>query len=182
MKNLIAIALLFVAGTASAASISTIEAKNELSSFKPNLNEGNIEIGGGFSFSNYQADGRSSSNHFQIAPKAEYFIMDQVSLGGTFAYANSTGDFGSTSTALGPSGTYYFHVADKLAFYGAQSLMFAKYSDDSKTYTSGTTSAGVKLFFAPQTAFGIGLDYRYGIGNDNKYTVLGMNGSFSIYY
>lgn len=182
MKSLIVIFALIGSVASYAAQTSSTEVKSLLAAGKPNLHEGNFEIGGGFTVANAKYEGQSSMSMFQISPKLEYFFMDQFSLGGTLAYSSTSGSDSSNSTSIGPSATYYFYTADQFAFYGAQALAFAKYSGDSKTYTSGMTSLGTKFFFAPQAAFGVGLNYSYRIGNDNKYDIFGMAGTFSFYY
>lgn len=173
-----------------AASANTSTLAPSVSSFAKPLAKGRWQLGGGLNYSesNYksqQSNSTTRSTFYRISPQAEYFLSDNFSLGGTLAAFGSKGDDTAeyTGASVGPSATYYFAEEGNIAFYGAQSFNFIKYSDDTKTYQEGTSGLGARYFFSRTAAFGMGLDYNYSLnnggGNDNRLSVLG---SFSVYY
>lgn len=181
MKILIGlISLLMVETTYSAQTV--VERVRNAISILPNVSRGHYQIGGDFSVGSASYNGQPTQSFFILSPKAEYFFDDNASFGGFFTYSNYSGSSGSTTTSLGPSGTYYFQVANQNAFYIAQSIAMTKYDGDSKNYLSGRSSIGIRYFLAAEVAFGTEIFFSYRIGNDNKYSIVGVAGNFSIFH
>ncbi len=156
-------------------------AKSAVETSAANLNKGNIEVGGGFSWSQDNASG-SSNAYYSIEPRAEYFIADSFSVGGNLSYAGQNGPYGYSGFGMGPSASLYFYQQGGTAGYFAQSILFEKYSSIEKTYMRGATTLGVKFFAVPAVAFGIGLTSGYDMANTGVSSTIRLSGSFSFYY
>lgn len=116
--------------------------------------KGLIEIGGNIGFSssggdlykNAAGDGQSS---FSFAPMGAYFLMDNLSLGGTVSYSSSSqGDNSTSNLGIGPRVEYYWPEQMGPGFvYGSLS-----YTINSGTvkFTGGSTDmSGSSLRIAP---------------------------------
>ncbi len=183
-KLIIAIGILSSALAMAAAQTSTV-AQTSSASQASILNKGTMQVGGGFSWASTKYKDADRMQTYSVTPQLEYFVMDNLSMGGTLRLLGSSGGNSDSYTGygLGPSATYYFYQDGNLAFYGAQNFSFTKYSDSSKTFSEGETSVGAKYFFAPQVAFGMGLSYQYALTTDWGFeNQTSMTGSFSFYY
>jgi len=182
MKTLIS-ALIILASSLSFANTDTTlsMSKTQSPSTLANIKEGNMQIGGGFGWSTFRASGTTNSS-YSIHPQMEYFVIDNLSVGGTLSYMGQSGDTSYTGYGLGPSLSYYFLEQGPIAAYVAQAVSFYKYSDAPKTFTNGKTSVGMKYFVVPQVAFGVAVSADYGIGSDNSFNTTSLGGNFSFYY
>jgi len=144
-----------------------------------NLNKGNIQIGGGFSFTD-----NSGVSTYSLDPQLEYFVMDSLSVGGRLVSFGQKGAADNYAAfGLGPSASYYFFKAGAMAAYVAQSFSFVKYSDSYNTYSRGSSSIGMKYFVVPQVAFGVALTHSYNIASGQYSTpTTSLGGNFSFYY
>jgi len=144
-----------------------------------NLNKGNIQIGGGFSFT--ESMGAST---YSFDPQMEYFVMDSLSVGGKLVSFGQKGTSDNyTAYGIGPSASFYFYKTGAIAAYVAQSFSFVKYTDSNNTYSRGSSSGGVKYFVVPQVAFGVALTHTYNIASDQYATsATSLGGNFSFYY
>ncbi len=181
MKKLMIILLITASQSAHSAQ-SVLEKVRNTISILPNVSKGHYQIGGDFSVGSANDSGQTTQSFFTLSPKLEYFFDDNASFGGFVSYSNYSGSNGYTTTSLGPSGTYYFQVANQNAFYIAQSVAMTKYDGDSKNYLSGRSSIGIRYFLAAEVAFGTELFVSYRIGNDNKYSIFGVAGNFNIFH
>jgi opacity protein-like surface antigen len=87
--------------------------------------KGDIFVSGAFGYestNNKNTDFKTS--YFEIAPSLNYFVTENISLGGKIGYEASKSEFGSTIAAenstltLGVMGRYYMTPADKFSVYG----------------------------------------------------------------
>ncbi len=168
--------------------VSSVKAEQPSSEVLANIQQGNMQIGGGFWWEQ-NSEGRSTERSYSIYPSVEYFVLDNLSLGGTLTY--SYGEY--ITSGIGPSLSYYFFKDGKIAAHLSQVLSFTKYSGmdgliNEAKVNVGTTSVGVKYFAAPQVAFGVALANNYEIGSQPQgVEVTGVEktslaGSFSFYY
>lgn len=144
-----------------------------------NLNKGNIQIGGGFSFTD-----SAGISTYTIDPQVEYFVMDSLSVGGRLLYFGERGSANPfNGYGVGPSASYYFYKDGPIATYIAQSFSFVKLSNSDDTYSRGATSLGVKYFAVPQVAFGVALTSTYNTAqNMSAVPTTSLGGNFSFYY
>lgn len=150
----------------------------------PMTQKGNLEFGGGFGMS-YNSD---EEVEFEISPKLEFFLFDQLSFGG-FASQGSSESVNTLS--MGPSMSYYFLNFNSMGlhFYANQSFAIqqreSRLTEDSKLTESlllGETSLGLKYFFLPSLAFGAAIHYRYGLSSTRSPLSPWVSKSFLSFY
>lgn len=173
--------------------LSTEGASTSLSALK----QGGMSIGGGFGWSQTKSKQNTNYLTYSIRPSFEYFVIDDLSLGGSINFSESRDDAShQTSLGLGPSVTYYFAKMGATALYLNQRALHTETklvydASDSNPGGSinpsaliGTSAIGTKFFLGPQAAFGVGLEYSYDLSNKKEYfdTSISAIGSFSFYY
>ncbi|MFI5301357.1 MAG: hypothetical protein ACHREM_25000 [Polyangiales bacterium] len=106
-----------------------------------------------------------SASHFAFAPGADYFVIDGVSLGGEFAYANS--DVSSTaSSTLGPltnsttvdTSTSSFGFAPRVGFDFSFSQSVSLWIRGGFGYVHSSTTTAGSTQSSAASRFGVGLD------------------------
>jgi len=116
-----------------------------------------------------------------VSPQIEYFVRDQISVGGTLAFNSMIGTFSSANFALGPSATWHFWTEEKLSAYGGTSLIFSNLSQlgGNGIGTSLNLNGGVNYNFAPW----------FGVGPRVNYTLIGngvasnaLNANLNLYF
>ena len=174
MKSILSLlSLLMIAGTVQAAEIATLE-------------KGNTQLGGSFSWTQTDSNRDGSySSLLLIAPSAECFVMDNLSLGGSLFYASSKVSASTSNDTLGvgPSGTFYFGAHENLAYYFHQAVVYTQQMNTStQGSTVGDSNLGIRFFANSKVAFGIGIDYMYNLGTEASSPgfdhSVGLGGSF----
>lgn len=118
--------------------------------------KGKVLVGGSIGFGTEKSDvsGAESSTSFDIAPKAGYFVSDNIviGLGLGYEYDKSASDYKSDYVSVAPFGRYYKSLSDQFKFFGELSvpLEFGSFKDDD-VKMGESTSIGVAL--APGFAF-----------------------------
>ena len=157
---------------------------NDYETKLPMTQEGHLEFGGGFGMS-YNSD---EEVEFEISPKLEFFLFDNISFGG-FASQGSSSSVDTLS--MGPSMSYYFLNFNRiqLHFYANQSFAIqqreSRLTDDSKLTESlllGETSLGLKYFFLPSLALGAAVHYRYTLSSTRSPVSPWVSKSFLSFY
>lgn len=136
MKQLLLAAALVFAGFSAAHAQTTYELP---------LTTGHAQIGGGFSWTNVGSDG---SSVLELNPRAEYFLMNNLSLGGAvdLVFAKPAG--GSLQEqyfTLAPSGTYYFWQDAGMATYINQRISLT-FPNGGSAMIGGQTGLGIGFF------------------------------------
>lgn len=147
-----------------------------------NLNEGDMEIQGGFSVSNYESpyywrDERRTS--VSLSSGVQYFLVDQFSAGLDLSVERAGGPR-SLAWSLGPVATYYFLVQERFApFVSLSPFRISKKESVPSTHRS-TIRVGAKYFLTDSVAFGPALQYdrQWGWSPRNDFSLLGQ---FSIH-
>ena len=118
-----------------------------------NINKGNISVGGGLDLNYNTVSGTS----FFVNPKAEYFIADNLSLGGSVSYTV----FGSAGyITFGPAISYYFWSQEKLATYVGGDLLINGGANSTNNLTFDG-NVGLNWFIVPTVAFGPALLFSH---------------------
>jgi hypothetical protein len=125
------------------------------------LNQGRSEVG----FSELGI-GYSSARGLLFSAQAnyQYFLLDRFSLGGGAFYQNTGGREGRFEyMGIGPSANYYFITSQSWFAGFGQDLMFSKYNGDrdNMSFVTTTSSLGFNYLVAPNSAFGISLNYTH---------------------
>jgi hypothetical protein len=152
--------------------------------FIGNIRQADLQIGGSLSLSyNYVAANTtfgysaSKSSSATFTPSLEYFVIDGLSIGGTFSYyANSSQGNGSI-ISFGPSGTYYFATLDKAAFYIRANPIYSanSFAPTTLNYFGLHTTIGMNFFFNPYIAIGPGLQWIHSFSNTTGATNSGLS-------
>lgn len=145
--------------------------------------KGNKEVGGSFSMS-YTP--KSSLFNFALTPQFGYFIIDNLSVGGTLSVDFSTSKGQSTSTlAILPTAKYYFEASPKLKPYLMLQVGGGVMSAKSDFGVSATSSvfqfgggAGVAYFLTRNVALDLGLRAQMSGSVAN----IAMAGGFGFYF
>lgn len=136
--------------------------------------KGDVFISGAVGFGSTKT-GDFKTSDFTIAPKAGYFVTENIALGVAFGYEsskidNGNVDFTNNTFSVGAFGRYYFTPASKFSIFGELGVNYNSYDDefdleaqelvDSKGNGFGIAVApGVSYFisknFALEAAFGI---------------------------
>lgn len=140
------------------------------------LTAGHAEISGSASWSNL---GGSSYTALSLQPGAEYFVMNNLSLGGslslTFAKYGSYSDDSSTfkfrELDVLPSGKFYFWQDAGMAAFVAQQLGWAFYQSGSDFTAS--TGLGISFFLNSKVAITPVLQANYGQDQTGSLNLLG---------
>lgn len=155
-------ALAFAQDDNSSSAIELTAEELELEDFEleesPNLNKGNVQVGGSLGASH-----SSFATTISLNPSVEYFVVDRLSMGGTIQLSSS--EFSST-VGGGPSFTFYFAKGQKWASYLGAGALYISEEDRRQgyfpyQYWSGSGKLGVNYFFAPSVAFGPTLRYNH---------------------
>ena len=136
------LSLIFVTGAAQAVPMTT--------DIDMPLTIGHWAISGGGYYNNIGQDYSS----FALQPKAEYFIMDRLSVGGALGlYFSKRGEgtsFEFRQFTIAPSGTYYFWTDAGMALYVNQQVSLNFYNSGSGI--GGKTAVGCAFFLNPSIA------------------------------
>ncbi|MEQ1747041.1 MAG: outer membrane beta-barrel protein [Saprospiraceae bacterium] len=112
---------------------------------------GSIMIGGNAGFSS--SDGTTS---IEIAPSLGFFVMDQLAVGGTISFANTSSDLAdATGIGIGPFVRYYFmgEGSARVFAQGNFDWISLKVGDaDAVTGTAFGGGAGVSIFLNDHVA------------------------------
>lgn len=160
-------------------SFSAIASDN--TSNKKMLYKGDFEVGGNMSLSS--TSNASNSTYFTVFSKLQYFVIDNLSIGGSVSYYHYSASF-RDSYGIGPSVSYYFWTKEKLAAYVSQSLFLEKYKNDSTSLTnkSGTSILGVNYFVTPSVALGLSLNFYYILDTVSDYRTRSLRVAFTKYF
>lgn len=104
--------------------------------------KGDVFISGALTF-NSSKTGDFKENAFQIAPKAGYFVSDNIAVGLMVAYQSNKVDFGSADATndgfgVGAFGRYYFTPASKFSLFGELGVNYMGYNNEYVVDTDGT--------------------------------------------
>lgn len=124
---------------------------NQKTAIASNTAPGNVAVGGGFGFTHTEFSGGT----FYINPVAEYFVWENVSVGGTLQLSIGR-DY--RYYGIGPSISYYFWRSENwVALVGGQ-LEYTRSENVSSGSASDSVYANLKLgalnFLTPSVAFG----------------------------
>jgi hypothetical protein len=154
-----------------------------------NINAGNWELEGGFSFNTSSNATRytdsTETTSFYAALGAQYFLYDQLSVGAVGSFA--TKGVRPVYTSIGPVATKYFLITGPWAPYVAVvPLMWMNANEavdvPSEIATSG--QLGAKFFFTDELAFGLGLNFTYFWGHSTLPATsrLSLVGTFAAHF
>src|SRR5579872_1389749 len=129
--------------------------------------------------------GNADTTTIAITPAADYFVVDNVSVGGFIPFSYTTGDnFHTTTIGIGARAGYLFAFSDQFAIWPRGGLSYASTSSD--TTVAGmdvSNSAGhlaltayVPFLLTPANHFFLGLGPEVSTqvtGDDPKVTTLG---------
>jgi len=119
--------------------------------------KGIVEFGGTASYSSNDV-----LNMLTLAPEVDYFIKDNISVGGVFSYTNMKVNGNENSnTALIASGKYFFSVDSAYLFPYAGVLLNIE-KDNNALGING----GLKRTFLSNTLINMGIQYLLGGDND----------------
>lgn len=109
----------------------------------------------------------TSSTTFRIAPAADYFVIDGLSVGGQIGYAHTSGgnapnDFSSSSIGIGPRVGYNYNFTNNLGIWPRAYFMFNSASSsrggkDGPSATTMTVGLFAPVLFHPAEHFFLGL-------------------------
>ena len=148
MKKLILLTILLLMTTNTYAD-STTEKKEERTAKSP-LDKGVYSLGGSISYRNVDSNGGNNSNMFQFIPSGRYFILDNIAVGGSLTYEDSSGDFDIKSYGIGPNLRFYLPNETANPFFEA-GYSYLKTEFDGLAISSNTTTHDYSI--------GLGLDY-----------------------
>ncbi len=125
------------------------------------IEKGTFSLNGNISFtSNYEEDDFFNSTIFIFNPRFDYFIINNLSLGLSLYFKNSSfAGTSSSSKGIGPSIRYYFDVLNIKPFVGAG----YSYADDNTSiiYNNAILNLGVDYFLTDNVALETVLSYTF---------------------
>ncbi|QRM90501.1 outer membrane beta-barrel protein [Lacinutrix sp. WUR7] len=162
MKKLLFTAAIAVLGFASA------NAQDDTTNTTGGFAQGDIFLSGSVGFGN-ETTGDVKSNVFTIAPKAGYFVSDNIAVGVKLGYTSWKGDNDGTDTvdanefAGGVFGRYYMTPANQFSLFAELGVDYTSSDDKLADLKSDGVSAGfapgISYFvsdkFAIEASFGI---------------------------
>lgn len=97
------------------------------------FSKGDVFINGAIGFGSTKT-GDFKTNDFVVAPKAGYFVTDNIAVGVALGYESSKLDFGTDLTnstfSVGAFGRYYFTPASKFSLFGELGLNYNSYDNE----------------------------------------------------
>lgn len=97
------------------------------------FSKGDVFINGAIGFGSTKT-GDFKTNDFVVAPKAGYFVTDNIAVGVALGYESSKLDFGTDLTnstfSVGAFGRYYFTPASKFSIFGELGLNYNSYDNE----------------------------------------------------
>lgn len=96
--------------------------------------KGDIFISGGFGFVS-QKQGDNKTNRFEIAPRAGFFVSDDIAVGAQVKFESIKNENGSlketdSEISLGAFGRYYFSPANKFSVFGQLEANYISSKDE----------------------------------------------------
>lgn len=134
-------------------------------------------LGGGASFASIKPDVGDSKTYINLAPRAGYFVMDNLALGAELSYSKLGDDEGSTM--VGPFVRYYFtSLGSNAKLFGQAEAAFGS------TAGTSTTAFGVHAGVAYFLNNSIALEGALGYDNNTtlKTSTIGVNVGFQIHF
>lgn len=128
------------------------------------INKGNWEIGGEGNY--FRSNEKSGLRSLVLSPRAEYFIMNRLSVGGRLNYIDS--NRAATEVQLGPGFTWYIMQISRSVVYIDQAILWVNPSGNQQTYFAGDTGLGIDFFLSPSVAFGPSIRGLYYFGGDSS--------------
>jgi hypothetical protein len=140
-----------------------------------NINKGNLAVGGSSGLVYNSLGGFA----FSLAPRAQFFFADHLSLGGLLSY--STNQLYSY-LGVGPAGTYYFLSDGRCAAF-ISSDVYINNIGSPPTVIIGDLGVGALWFFAPSVGFGPSVNYSHTFSNQyySSFDSVNLLFNFSIY-
>jgi hypothetical protein len=135
--------------------------------------------------------GNNDTTTLAITPAADYFVVDNVSVGGFIPFSYTSGDnFSSTTIGIGARAGYFYPFSEQFGIWPRGGLSYASTSVSTTVTVNGMSvsnsqSAGhlaltayVPFVFAPANHFFLGLGPEVSsqvTGDDPKVTTLGLS-------
>ncbi|AXO79461.1 porin family protein [Olleya aquimaris] len=147
MKKLLFTAAIAVLG------FTSVNAQDEMTTVG-GFEEGDVFISGSVGFGN-ESFGDESTNVFSIAPKAGYFLSDNIAAGLKLGYTSFSGDndgvdfVDASELAIGVFGRYYFTADDQFSLFTELGVDYI--SNDDKL--ADAKSDGFDIAFAPGISY-----------------------------
>lgn len=153
----------------------------------PNIKKGHIAVSGtfGIGYSVYTIGSSTyTSSQIYASPAAEYFVIDQLSIGGSIT---ASFEMNYTYLAVGPSATYHFRSGDRWtipvgAAFGYSSTKDSRSSEVERIGEwNAHFSVGTNYFLTPSVAFGPQFSFSYSGGKFENYSNSGLRFQFAIF-
>ncbi|ADR23674.1 hypothetical protein MATR_24700 [Marivirga tractuosa] len=157
------------------------------------IGTGDVLIGGSFQYQNIES---ADFQEIRILPNVQYFLNDNISIGGTVGFVTSRNNlgqdvYGRTNTILvSPEARYHIDLGDNLKFYGAANLGLGfggTVGIDGNDRTDGNDistfdfSINPGILFTPGSKVGFNFELnlisfnRYAVSNPNTNTTTVTN-------
>ncbi len=153
------------------------------------IGTGSTLIGGSLQFQSME---RFNTQELRILPNVQYFISDNISIGGNLGFVTERNNLGQdtytrTNTfVFGPEARYYIELGENVHFYGAASLgfgfggsTFIDGNDRTDTEDTSTFNFGVNpgILFTPGSKVGFNFELNLISFGRNSSTPAGANTS-----
>jgi hypothetical protein len=142
--------------------------------------QGQVAVSSDFalSVSTTSHSGGGSSTDVVLAPALDYFVIDNLSVGGQLSLTwSKNGDWHGTGFGLAPRVGYDVPFADQLSFWPHLALFYAGFSDSNDT---SSTKIGVTVYapllLHPAQHFFIGLGPRVSTDLSSRASSHGLSG------
>ena len=137
---------------------------------KPQINQGNMLVGNGFSWQR-----SNGSSTLTINPSVQYFAWENIAVGGQVTLNRTAG---TTFFGVGPQATWFFWNRDMMAAHATTGIGYV--SGGGVSSTTLNVGAVFDYFFTPFVSFGPEFNYTAGLSDTTADTV-SFVGQFSIY-
>lgn len=124
--------------------------------------KGDLFMSGSFGYSSTKT-GDVKSNQFSIAPKAGYFVTNNIAVGGQLGYLSGTDtnidglgnevDTDSSIFTVGAFGRYYFTPARNFSFFGHLGFDYATLKSETEGVEGENKADGFQIALAPGISY-----------------------------
>ena len=131
------------------------------------LEQGTFSINGNISFTSYyEKNSENNSTVFIFNPSFDYFLIDNLSIGLTLNFRNtSLGEYSNSNWGIGPSLRYYFNAGKSIKPFTGVGYSYATenatYSMEDFKYNNIILNAGVDYFLTDNVALETIISYTF---------------------